>query len=327
MKLTRYKNNPILKPEDFKSWKVGSVFNCGVTELENGNVGLLYRAVPAGYKKNKSGDGYNNYISSIGYAESKNGLDFAINEIPVIKNQDKWDMYGSEDPRITKFKDHEGIKYLITYTALSEPAFSGLGDRVAVAETVDFVKFNKNGVVIPGINDKDAVFFPERINGKIALLHRIPPDIQIVYFEDFEQMNNPKENYWKDYYSKREMHTILERKFDWEFSKIGAGPPPVRTKDGWLLIYHGVCRDSIYRAGIVLLDLEDPSKEICRSPVPILEPETDYEKYGDVNNVVFPEGAIIRGDELFVYYGAGDRVCGLAMAKVNDILEYLKRFR
>jgi len=324
MKLTRYKNNPIIKPEDFKIREVGSVFNCGVTLLDNGSIGLLYRSVPSGYKKDSSGIGYDNYISSIGYAESLDGFKFSLNENPVLYGQYEWDKYGCEDPRITKFRDGNSTKYLITYTALSKPAFSGLGDRVAVADTADFINYKKYGVVIPGVNDKDAVFFPERIMGKIALLHRIPPDIQLVYFDDFDQLTTHREKYWKDYFRRRNVHTVLKPEYEWEISKIGAGPPPVKTDDGWILIYHGVSKNNVYSAGIVLLDLDDPSKVIGRSPVPILEPELDYEKYGDVNNVVFPEGALILDDELYVYYGAGDRVCCLAISKVSEILDYLK---
>ncbi len=327
MKLKRYEKNPVLKPEDFKKWDVGAVFNCGTTVLKNGNIGMLYRAVPFGYRRDESGRGYVDYVSSIGFAESRDGYNFDINEEPVIYAQAEWDRYGSEDPRITKFVDNGKSTYMITYTALSKPAFSGEGDRVALIETEDFKDFKKHGVIIPGLNDKDAVFFPERINGKIALLHRIPPDIQIVYFDDMEETVSKDEEYWKEYFFNREKHNILERKYDWEAVKIGAGPPPIKTEEGWLLIYHGVGKDRVYRAGAVLLDLDDPSKEIGRSPVPILEPETDYEKYGDVNNVVFPEGAVIRNGTLFVYYGAADRVCAVATVAEQDILDYLVRFR
>ncbi|RKX93344.1 MAG: glycosidase [Spirochaetes bacterium] len=327
MKLKRYERNPVIKPEDFKKWDIGAVFNCGTTIMENGNVGMLYRAVPSGYRKNKSGNGYLDYVSSIGFAESCNGYDFEIREEPVITPQYEWDRYGSEDPRITRFEDGGTISYLITYTAMSSPAFSGEGDRVAVAQTEDFVSFNKHGVIIPGVNDKDAVFFPEKINGKIALLHRIPPDIQIAYFDDMEGMLKRDEGYWKRYLENYAEYNILERKYDWEAEKIGAGPPPLKTDEGWLLVYHAVGSDHVYRAGAALLDLDDPSRVIARSPVPVLEPETEYERYGDVDNVVFPEGAVVKDGELFVYYGAADKVCALATVGLRDMLNYLKGFR
>ncbi len=327
MKFKRYKNNPILKPEDFGKWDVGAVFNCGATVTEDGNVVMLYRAVPSGYRKADSGKGYINYVSSIGCAVSRDGYSFSIDEKAVITPQEEWDRYGCEDPRITRFTDKGKETYLLTYTALSSPAFSGKGDRVALAATEDFKTYIRRGVIIPGIKDKDAVFFPERINGKIALLHRIPPDIQIVYFEDMEEVGKADGNFWSQYSESKEDHTILKRKYKWESKKIGAGPPPVKTEEGWLLIYHGVDKDNVYRAGVVLLDLEDPSRVIARSSLPILEPEEDYEKIGDVNNVVFPEGAVVLDDTLFVYYGAADKVCALATAKVHDILDFLKGFR
>lgn len=327
MKLKRYERNPVIKPEDFKKWDIGAVFNCGTTIMENGNVGMLYRAVPSGYRKNESGNGYLDYVSSIGFAESCNGYDFEIREEPLIAPKYEWDRFGCEDPRINKLVDGLQVDYLVTYTALSEPAFSGNGDRVAVAKTKDFINFRKLGVVIPGINDKDAVFFPERINGKIALLHRIPPNIQIVYFDDIEDMLGRNASYWDQYFTESNKYTLLERQYPWEAKKIGAGPPPIKTEEGWLLIYHGVGRDHVYRTGVALLDLEDPSREIARSPYPILEPEADYERFGDVNNVVFPEGAFVKDGELFVYYGAADKVCALATIDLRDLLNYLKGFR
>ena len=327
MKLQRYENNPILTPGDFKNRDVGAVFNCGVTVTEAGTIVMLYREVPPGYRKAASGNGYVNYVSSIGCAVSRDGYRFSIEETAVITPQEEWDRYGCEDPRITRFTDNGKETFLITYTALSSPAFSAKGDRVALATTDDFKNYTRHGVIIPGLNDKDAVFFPERINGKMILLHRVPPDIQIVCFDSLEQMIGPEEAFWKEYNSSIEEHTILKRKYKWESKKIGAGPPPVKTEEGWLLIYHGVDNDHVYRTGVALLDLEDPSRVIARSPHPILEPEADYEKYGDVNDVVFPEGAVVLNDTLFIYYGGADKVCALATVKVKDLLDFLKEFR
>ena len=113
----------------------------------------------------------------------------------------------------------------------------------------------------------------------------------------------------------------------WEARKIGAGPPPVRTDKGWLLIYHGVDEDRVYRAGAALLDLEEPWKVIARTPEPILEPEEEYELVGDVPNVVFPEGAVVIGDELLVFYGAADKVCCVATAPLEEFIEHLLEMR
>jgi predicted GH43/DUF377 family glycosyl hydrolase len=300
MKLQRYTHNPILKPDTGRKWESGAVFNCGATLSEDDRVYLLYRAVSAGYTRKLDGGGYDNYVSSLGCAVSQDGINFVRFEQPVIQPTDEWERYGCEDPRITMLEMEGRPLYLITYTALSAPAFSGRGDRVA---------------------------FPELIQGKIAMLHRVAPNIQIVYFDDLEQLTNPGKSFWREYTAVLEEFTIMKPKYQWESSKIGAGPPPVKTKEGWLLIYHGVDENHIYRTGIALLDLEDPSKVIARSPYPILEPEAEYERVGDVPNVVFPEGAVIRDGMLYVYYGGADKCCCLATADSDDFLDHLLAFR
>jgi beta-1,2-mannobiose phosphorylase / 1,2-beta-oligomannan phosphorylase len=105
--------------------------------------------------------------------------------------------------------------------------------------------------------------------------------------------------------------------------KVGAGPPPIKTKHGWLLIYHGVDNDHVYRAGAALLDLKDPGKVLGRTTQPILEPKEPYEKNGDVNNVVFPTGASVRDAKLFVYYGAADKVCCVATADLENLVDHV----
>jgi len=326
MKLRRYEYNPILEANPDKEWESGAVFNCGAVLGEDSLVYLLYRAIPAGYTPKPDGSGYDNYISTIGCAVSKDGIAFACFEQPVIRPTEEYDRFGCEDPRVTRLEISGQILYLITYTALFGPAYSG-SDRVALASTEDFRTFRKHGVVIPDLADKDAVIFPEPISGRIAMLHRVAPDIQIVYFEDVEQLVNPKEDFWSEYRASLEEFTVMRPKYEWESEKIGSGPPPMKTKDGWLLIYHGRDDKGVYRAGIALLDLEEPSRVIARSPYPILEPEEEYERVGDTPNVVFPEGAIIVDDTLYVYYGAADKRCCLATARLDDVLDYLAAFR
>jgi len=326
MKLKRYEHNPILEANPDREWESGAVFNCGAALGEDGLIYLLYRAIPAGYTRKPNGTGYDNYISAIGCAVSDDGIVFSRFEQPVIQPSDEYDRFGCEDPRVTRLEIRGRIVYLITYTALFGPAYSG-SDRVALASTEDFRTFHKHGVVIPGLADKDAVIFPEPIRGRIAMLHRVIPDIQIVYFDGLEQLTNPRENFWSEYRARLDEFTIMRPKYDWEAEKIGAGPPPIRTEEGWLLIYHGKDEEAVYRAGMALLDPEDPSRVIARSPHPILEPEEEYEKVGDTPNVVFPEGAIVMGDTLYVYYGAADKCCCLATAKLDDVLDYLAKFR
>jgi len=327
MKLTRYPHNPVLEPDPTRDWESGAVFNCGAAIGPEGLIYLLYRAVPKGYTKKPTGQGYENYISSIGCAFSEDGVHFTRFERPVIEPEEDYERFGCEDPRVTRLDLQGDIIYLITYTALFAPAFSPYGNRVALASTRDFRTFHKHGVVIPELEDKDAVIFPEPIRGKIAMLHRVAPNIQIVYFDDLEQLMHPQEDFWSKYRASLDDFTVMRPRFEWEAEKIGAGAPPIKTEEGWLLIYHGVDRDHVYRAGAALLDLEDPSRVIARSPEPLLEPEEEYERKGDIPNVVFPEGAVVIGDTLHVYYGAADKRCCLATAKLKDLVDCLLTFK
>ena len=326
VKLIRYTHNPVLEANPESEWEAGAVFNCGATVGVDGSTYLLYRAIPQGYTRKPDGPGYDNYVSSIGCAVSEDGRHFTRFPHPVIEPQEKYERFGCEDPRVTHLEVEGEALYLITYTALSAPAFSGTGGRVALASTKDLRTFHKHGVVIPDLEDKDTVIFPELVGGRIAMLHRVMPNIQIVYFESLEQLLNPREDFWSAYRASLEEFTIMRPKYEWEAKKIGAGPPPIRTEAGWLLIYHGVDVNHIYRAGAALLDLEDPSRVIARSPHPILEPEEEYERVGDVPNVVFPEGTVVRDRTLYVYYGGADKCCCLATAALDDLLDYLLAF-
>ena len=327
LSLKRHPANPILTPNPDRPWESGAVFNCGAVIADDGKVYLLYRAIPKGYTPKTDGPGYDNYISSIGCAVSEDGIRFERFERPVLEPNDEFDRYGCEDPRVTQLQLGGETRYLITYTALSAPAFSGRGNRVGLAVTRDFRTFRKYGVIIPGISDKDAVFFPELVGGRIALLHRIMPNIQLVYFDDFAQMLNPSDDFWPRYLQRIDDFTVMRPRYEWEKAKIGAGPPPIKTEEGWLLIYHGVDENHVYRAGVALLDLENPLKVIARSPYPILEPVEPYERDGDVPNVVFPEGAVVMDGTLYVYYGGADKCCCLATVKLTELLDYLRKSR
>jgi predicted GH43/DUF377 family glycosyl hydrolase len=193
-----------------------------------------------------------------------------------------------------------------------------------LASTEDFVHFRKYGLVGPERNDKDCVIFPERIDGKIALLHRLESKVQIAYFESFQSLSESRE-FWNDYLEYFNDYEVMRSKFSWEERKVGIGPPPIKTERGWLVIYHGVSIEHIYRAGAILLDLDKPTKILARTSEPILEPETEFEKHGVVPNVVFPDGAVIRGEELLIYYGGADRVCCVASAPIDEFLDELER--
>jgi predicted GH43/DUF377 family glycosyl hydrolase len=303
-------NGPILTPRLENSWESRAVFNPGIVK-DNQIVHMLYRAVER-----------ENY-STIGYA--KLNLDAKLIERrsqPVIVQEFNVERRGCEDPRIVNLDQ----TYYIFYTGFdgANPSQS-MNTRVMLAETKDFQHFKKRGMVGPDVQDKDAMIFPEKIQNKVAYIHRIIPNIQLAFLDDIENLINPEKDFWKYYLNNLNDHTILFREYEWETDKIGAGPPPIRTEAGWLLIYHGVDAQKVYRAGAVLLAEKDPSKIIARLPYPILEPETDYEKYGDVNMVVFPEGLVEVENELLVFYGAADKVIGCAAGKLKQLLDELWR--
>ena len=198
------------------------------------------------------------------------------------------------------------------------------GPRIALASTQDFTHFKKHGLVGPDQDDKDCVLFPGKVNGKIAILHRLDSKIQIAYFDNLESLNDSQE-FWSQYVTHYDDFEIIRSKYPWEEWKVGVGPPPVRTDRGWLVIYHGVNVQRIYSAGAILLDLDEPAKILARTREPILEPEMEFEKRGRIPNVVFPEGAVIQNGDLLVYYGGADRVSCIAKAPLDDFLDDLER--
>jgi predicted GH43/DUF377 family glycosyl hydrolase len=179
-------------------------------------------------------------------------------------------------------------------------------------------------LVGPDHDDKDGVIFPERINGRIAMLHRLKSKVQIAYFEDFESLAD-SQKFWNGYVKHFDDYEVMRSEFPWERRKVGVGPPPIKTDLGWLMIYHGVSIESIYRAGAALLDLNDPSKVLARTKEPILEPEMEFEKHGTVPNVVFPCGTVVRDGRLWVYYGGADKVCCVASAPLDEFLDELEK--
>ncbi len=323
MKLQRHPENPVLVPHPDRDWDGGAVFNCGVTLGADGRFYMLYRAIGRDYRPNPHGYGYINYISNIGLAVSDDGVHFERLPEPIIRPDQEYDRWGCEDPRITRLDVGGQPIWWVTYTALSAPAFSGQGDRVGIASTHDLHTYTKHGVLIPDVQDKDAVLFPELVDGQVVMLHRVEPNIQIAFLPGVEALRQPDHAFWREHLAHIEEYVLLRPEFPWEKRKIGAGPPPVKTDAGWLLIYHGVDEDKVYRAGVALLDLEDPRKVIARWPEPILGPEAPYEREGDIPNVVFPTGAVVRDGILYVYYGAADKVCALATLEIEALVENL----
>ncbi len=329
--LQRYEGNPILKPNPINWWESAGIFNPAAC-LKDGKVHLFPRVVGE----------YENYISRIGHYISEDGIHFEpAFSGPIFGPGKQYDRWGCEDPRVTEI---EGV-YYFTYVALSKPPRQGGGSlATALLSTKDFRKFRRHGLITPRLSDnRDVTLFPEKIGGKYVMLHRpsrwtkewfrknkpiksrvraqIPwpychlenlpekPAIWIAFSHDLK--------HWDDH------KILMESRYWWEENKIGGGAPPIKTEAGWLIIYHGMAA-GCYRAGAALLDLNDPSKVIGRTKEPILEPEEEYEKVGDVANVVFPEGNVVTDGKLFVYYGAADKYIGLATCSLDRLLEKLK---
>jgi len=303
LKLTRFNGNPILIPREEQSWENDGVFNPAAVSA-GGATHLLYRAVDA------------NRVSRLGYARTVNGTDFTFRSPnPVLEPSAEWEEFGCEDPRIARL---DGV-FFITYTA-----FSRQGPRIALASTKDFTYFEKYGLVGPDRDDKDFVLFPERVNGKVVILHRLDSKIQIAYFDNLPALTDSRE-FWSNYVTHINDFAVIGPKYPWEAWKVGVGPPPIRTDRGWLLLYHGVSVHRVYRVGAVLLDLDEPAKILARTSEPILEPEAEFEKRGIVPNVVFPTGAVILDGDLLIYYGGADMVSCVAKAPIGDFLDELEK--
>jgi predicted GH43/DUF377 family glycosyl hydrolase len=288
MRLERYSGNPILTPIAAHDWESRTVFNCGVAQ-QDGRVILIYRA-----------QGVANDVSRLGYAASTDGFTFERRDRPVFEPADETETKGVEDPRLTRI----GNTWYMLYTA-----WSPLGIQVAMASTRSFFAWRRHGIVLPGPDNKDAALFPERIGGRYLMFHRIPTAIWLAYSDDLLD--------WGDY------RKIMDpRPGNWDDLKVGAGGPPLKTDQGWLVIYHGVDRNRVYRLGVALLDLDDPSRVINRPAGFILEPEEPWEVAGDVPNVVFTCGAAEIGGRYLVYYGGADKVIAVATAPKADLVRF-----
>lgn len=318
------------------------VFNAAVIQREE-ELWMIYRAVS---KDNISSFG-RCVLSDPSHVKSRD-------TIPIVVPSEPNEKMGIEDPRIVKMDGH----YFLTYTA-----YDGVTARGALMTSTDLVGFERKGILTPQMTyedyqhnlnlcgelnpkyhrfgrlfhhrtspeiylamqlwDKDLVMFPRKINGKYVFLHRIYPDIQLFYCEAFEELNYA---YWKRYLANINNYLVLQGKYDFESSYIGAGCPPVETESGWLLIYHGV-KDSaegyIYSAGAALLDINDPTQEIARLPQPLFYPDQEWELRGNTSNVVFPVSTYLDDDQLYIYYGAADKAVAVAIVSLSQLISNL----
>lgn len=300
----RHPANPILTVRDLP-YVANTVMNPGAAMVE-GETLLLMRV------EDRRG------ISHLTVARSANGVDGwridprpSFNPAPERHPEEIW---GVEDPRLTWLP--ELGKWIVAYTA-----YSRRGPLVSLATTTDFRRFERIGPTMPP-DDKDAALFPRRFDGRWALLHRPMPvrgnaNVWVSYSPDLR--------HWG------ELSLVLEAREGawWDAGKIGLGPPPLETPEGWLIMYHGVhttASGSIYRVGLALLDLEDPRIVRRRTDEWVMGPLEPYERLGDVFGVVFPTGWILDQASGLVrlYYGAADTAVGLASASLSDVLAYLR---
>jgi len=295
----RYEGNPILTPEDWP-YPTNAVFNPAAVKL-NAETLLLVRV------EDMRG------FSHLTLARSSDGFtNWEIDPEPTLEadhssREEKW---GVEDPRVIWLEEQN--QFAITYTSFSEG-----GPVVSLAITKNFKTFARLGALLPP-EDKDACLFPRRFRGRFALIHR-----PIVRGEAHIWLSfSPDLKHWGDHRT-----LIKTRTAYWDCHRVGLACQPIETPHGWLVFYHGVRLTSagaIYRVGLTLLDLEEPWKVLRRSDEWILGPRAPYERVGDVNDVVFPTGAIVHKEtnQFNLYYGAADCTVAVATTNFSDLLDY-----
>lgn len=313
----KFIDNPIIAPRQENKWEAWQTFNPGAVQID-GKIHFLYRAIG------------NDGLSRFGYAASDDG--FTVNErlpYPVYEHRSPAGPFisfsfasggsvgGCEDPRVVKVKGEDTL--YMTYTACD----AGLRVGLTSIKLNDFLKkkwrwFPPVLISPPGETHKNWVIFPEKIKGKYAILHSISPEIQVAYFNELK---------FKPGQYIKSSHNGVYRKNCWDSWMRGAGPPPVKTKYGWLIFYHAINeRDpGKYKIGAMLLDLYDPSKVICRLKEPILEPDEAYENNGFKSGVIYASGAVVKNKTLFLYYGASDNYVCVAYAGFDEFVESLRK--
>lgn len=302
MKLTRHPASPIFLPDLQSPWQCYNVFNPAVI-YHNGLFHMLYRAQGL------------DWVSRIGYAVSQDGLHWNRLQQPILEPRNAADSRGVEDPRVVEI---EGMFYM-TFTAYGrefsgkgKPTHLGGGILPMVARSPNLITWETLGPIVRGEDNKDHVLFPRRVNGRYAALHRRWPQVWLAYSEDL--LNWPEE-WMKPIYGPRAGQ-------GWDSLSVGSNGVPIETEHGWLLINHGYNQDRVYRMGVVLLDLEDPTRVIRRPQEPIFWPEELWELRGDVPNVVFSCANPVVSGVVYVFYGGADHVIGLATCPLTDLIEY-----
>ncbi len=324
-------HNPIISPSQYEEWEAQASFNPTAVLDDEGNVHLFYRAIG------------NDGISRIGYAFSADGRHFhgrspypvyqplpgyGLPDVSAAEGPHRYDIVahpsgggwgGAEDPRATRI----GKRIFMTYTA-----FEGW-DNMRIGLTSIMLddlkkkhwKWRKPTIISPlGARAKNWMLFPEKIRGKYAVLHSVSPKVLVAYVDNVDAMPTILSSADHGGYG------VLEkgRKGHWDQRMKGAGAAPIKTAKGWLVLYHAI-DDNKYKVGVMLLDLDDPTKILYRSPSPILSPEAPYENDGKPG-VVYATGAVVKDGTLFIYYGGGDKHVCVAEANLNELIDWLVEY-
>jgi len=329
MQLKKYADNPILVPTGEGDWEAIQVCNPGAV-LRDGKVYMLYRASAESH----------DYRIHMGLAVSEDGYTFErASDRPIYNPQQQFEAGCVEDPRIVEFDGYYYITYAcraVPYTQFMEgrgPKFPDDASRcfkedltrTGLLRTRDFREYECLGPITgDDVDDRDVVIFPEKVNGRYVMLRRPmdwvgpeygcdAPSIWMAFSDDLLT--------WKD----DVLLATADLDAPWQGTKIGGSTPPIKTDRGWLMMYHGVegaNETRVYRQGVMMLDLEDPTKIISRPKGFILEPTADFEVNGLEHDVVFATANVVIGDEVFVYYGGADTVVCLATAKLDELIDY-----
>ena len=338
----RHPDNPIVTPGLY-DWRMAVTFNPGVLLDDDGRF----------YMYERTAGTLRPFHCYIGMLESDDGVHFRHTvDHPVFTPEMAGSRYGSvQDPRVTKLDG----RYCMTYAfrpyawassptgvgvpeshQVDYPGFSGRDEdnqtRSGIAVSTDRVNWKHlSWVSDPGLDDRNVILFPDKIRGRYAALrrpqpfvgtdtaHAAPPDICISYSDDLLTWTPPE--------------PVLSPRFPWEDNRIGGSTPPIRTPRGWLVFYHGVqnlapdrpeLRRVCYRLGVALLDLDDPTRVLARTPEPVMQPEAYYERSGlYIPNVIFPTAALVKEGTLHLYYGCCDTAIALATAPLDQVVDHV----
>jgi predicted GH43/DUF377 family glycosyl hydrolase len=295
---TRASEKPILSPQG-TSWESAGTFNPAVV-LHNGKIVMVYRA------QDTAG------TSRLGYAESKDGIHFTRRQEPVLAPEADYEKDGGvEDPRLQKFGD----RYYLTYTGYNKK-----DAQLCLATSRDLIHWERKGVILPAYKGnwnkgwtKSGAIVPEKIDGKywmywLGTAADKTDQMGLSYSTDLI--------HWTE---ATETPVLPKRPGKFDSRVVEPGPPPILTKEGIVLIYNGADDNLVYRTGAAIFDSHDPRKALYRSDAPIFEPEKDWEKVGQVPNVVFVEGMVRQKDRWLFYYGGADKYVGVADAQVAHL--------